>query len=158
MGTIDNISRLLHRGPVPGEQMQLPMDVPGEHTIALRRAAGQLAATIPSRLGSGMLFRVGVPVVAATTPAVISVFDRSGQDNLLENLAVGTGLGGAWGAMVGAAIPGRTLEGVHVPRLRGAATGMARGMLLAPAVSLVSKYVADVITRPIATPGATPNA
>jgi hypothetical protein len=132
------------------------MEVDGEITGPLARAARQFIATVPARVGSGLLFQVGVPVVTATTPAVISIFDRNGHDSLLENLVIGTGIGGAWGAMVGAAIPGKTMEGVHIPRIRGAGAGMARGMLIAPAVSIVAKYVADIITRPIAVPKAPP--
>jgi hypothetical protein len=157
MGPIQNINRLLHRGPVPGEQLRLPMDVPGEHTASLRKVTKQFAATLPTRIGSNVLFKVGVPLIAATTPAVISVFDHDGEHGWFANLAVGTGLGGAWGAMVGATIPQKTMEGVRIPRINASANGMAKGLLMAPMYSVFAKLVVDVVTRPIdetGTPGA----
>lgn len=131
-----------------GEQLRLPLDVPGERRHQLIRHARDFATGFAPRLGSKLLMRVGVPMVAATTPAVIRMIDRGWEDDMVPNLLVGAGLGGGWGAMVGALIP-RNAAGVPISRLRSVGSGAAGGVLLAPAVAMVSKFVADWATSPL---------
>lgn len=143
--TPSRIGRLFDR---EAKQLRLPLEIPGERQARVARAARDFATGFAPRLGSKLLMRVGVPMVAATTPAVIRMLDRGWEDQMVPNLLVGSGLGGAWGALVGAAIP-RTSAGVRVSRIRAAGSGAAGGVLLAPAVAMVSKLVADWATSPL---------
>ncbi|MCW2922929.1 MAG: hypothetical protein JWM98_333 [Thermoleophilia bacterium] len=136
-----------HRHP-DGEQLHLPFDVPGAGTAKLRERASVFLHDFAPKAGSNVLMRVGVPMVAATTPVVLDLIDTDGDHSILQNLAVGAGLGGAWGAMVGATFVTAPAE-QSMRRLRSSAKGAAAGIVLAPAVAIVSKYVVDWVTRPI---------
>jgi hypothetical protein len=137
---------LLGREP---RQLELPLDgVRSARSTAVRRSIRELVTGFAPRLGANLLMRIGVPMVAATTPVAIGMLAPHRRDDLWANLAVGSGLGGAWGAMVGAALP-FTGEGLRISRLRASASGAAMGMAMAPAVTVVSKYVADWITSPL---------
>lgn len=131
-----------------GEQLTLPLDVPGMRQAQLLHHARDFATGFGPRLGSKFLMRIGTPAVAATTPAVIRLIDKGWEDEWAANMLVGSALGGGWGAAVGALIP-RNGDGVRVSRIRSAGTGAAGGVLLAPAVALASKWVADLITSPL---------
>jgi hypothetical protein len=140
------LTRLLRdTGP---EQLRLPMEVPGEAKTKFFRAAKDFATGFTPKLGSKLLMKFGIPMVAATTPVVIRLINPDWEDEVMPNLLIGSALGGAWGAAVGAMLP-FTEAGVKVSRLRSAGTGAAGGILLAPAVALASKYVADWLTSPI---------
>lgn len=138
-------SRILHPD---GEQLRLPFEVPAERGAVARAKAGEWLKTFAPKAGSTLLMRVGVPMVAATTPAVLDAIDGDGEHSILQNLVVGSGLGGAWGAMVGAAIPTVSPE-QSMRRLRSSAKGAGAGIVLAPAVAIVSKYVVDWMTSPL---------
>lgn len=108
--------------------------------LALR--ARDFVTGFTPKLGASFLMRIGVPTVAATTPAVISVVAPGRQGDFSSNLIAGSILGGVWGAAVGAAFPfGR--GGMRVPRVAAAGSGAASGVLLAPAVAAVSSWVAE---------------
>jgi hypothetical protein len=139
------LTRLFRGGP---EQLRLPMEVPGEARMKFFRAAKDFATGFAPKLGSKLLMRFGIPMVAATTPVAIRLLNPEWEDEIVPNLLVGSALGGAWGAAVGAMLP-FTEAGVKVSRLRSAGTGAAGGILLAPAVALASKYVADWLTSPL---------
>jgi hypothetical protein len=139
------LTRLFRGGE---EQLRLPMDVPGETRIKFFRAAKDFATGFGPKLGSKLLMKFGVPMGAATTPVAIRLIHPDWEDQVVPNLLVGSALGGAWGAAVGAMLP-FTEAGVKVSRLRSAGTGAAGGILLAPAVALASKYVADWLTSPL---------
>lgn len=130
------------------EQLRLPLEVPGATRHRLMQHARDFATGFAPKLGATMLMRVGVPMVAATTPVVIRMLDPEREDGVVANLLVGSALGGAWGAAVGALIP-RTADGIRVSRIRSAGSGAAAGVVLAPAVALASKYVADWLTAPL---------
>lgn len=135
--------------PLPYRQLELPLDgVPNARLRELRGAAKEFAFGFAPRLGSKLLMRFGVPMVGAMTPVAIGALAPSLQDDWRTNLAVGSGLGGAWGAAVGAMLPFSD-AGVRIPRLRSAGVGAAAGIVMAPAVAAVSKYAVDWLTSPI---------
>ena len=138
------LTRLFKGG---NEQLRLPMEVPGERKYKLIRAAKDFGTSFAPRLGSKLLFKIGTPMVAATTPAVIRLLDQGWEDELVPNLLVGSALGGAWGAAVGALLPFD--DGVRISRLKSVGGGAAGGIVMAPAVALASKYVADWLTSPL---------
>lgn len=138
------LTRLFRGGE---EQLRLPMEIPGERKARFVRVAKEFGTSFAPKLGSKLLMKVGVPMVAATTPAVIRVLDQGWEDEIVANLLVGSALGGAWGAAVGALLPFD--DGVRIPRLRSIGGGAAGGVLMAPAVALASKYVADWLTSPL---------
>lgn len=139
------VSRIFRGGE---KQLALPLEVPGERRYQLVRNAREFATGFAPKLGSKLLMKVGVPVVAATTPAVIRMLEQGWEDEIVPNLLVGSALGGAWGAAVGALIP-RTSDGVRISRVRSMGKSAAGGVVLAPAVALASKYVADFLTGPL---------
>lgn len=118
--------------------------MPSLRRVQLREGLKEFATGLAPRLGSNMLMRLGVPMVAAATPIAISMFAPDRQDDWKFNLLAGSGLGGAWGAMVGAAIPFGG-AGERIPRLRAAGLGAAGGIVMAPAIAAVSKGVVDWI-------------
>ena len=130
-------------------QLELPLEgLPSSRRLKFQANFKEFAFGFAPRLGSRLLMRVGVPMVATTTPIVISSFAPDHTDDWAWNLAVGSGLGGAWGAMVGGMLP-FSAYGERIPRLKSAGLGAAGGIVLAPAVAAVSKYVVDWITAPI---------
>lgn len=139
------LTRLLKGG---NEQLRLPMEVPGERRYQLIKAAKDFGTSFGPRLGSRLLFKIGTPMVAATTPAVIRMLDRGWEDDIVPNLLVGSALGGAWGAAVGALLPFNG-DGVRISRLKSIGGAAAGGIVMAPAVALASKYVADWLTSPL---------
>lgn len=134
--------------PPRSEQLMLPFDVDGDQTHKVLRHTRDFARGFGPRLGAQLLMRVGVPMVAATTPAVIRTLDDDLADNMVPNLLVGSALGGAWGAAVGTLIPLNS-AGVRVSRIRSAGSGAAGGILLAPAVAMASKLALDWVASPI---------
>jgi hypothetical protein len=154
---LDHIASKLHLVP-PGteEQLRLPMHVDGEHTLLLRKATKQFGTQIAARLSTSMLMRAGSPLVAGSAPAVLMLLDPDGEHSFLTNLAVGCGLGGAWGAFVGAAIPQKSMEGVRIPRLQSGVVGLAKGLMLAPAMAAMAAWGAGILTKPIEQPGSKP--
>ena len=143
---VNFFERIFSREP---KQLMLPLDIPNERKHRLIKGAKDFATGFAPKLGASLLMKVGVPMVAATTPAVIRLVGKDHwEDEIVPNLLVGSALGGAWGAAVGALIP-RTSEGVRISRVRSIGTGAAGGILLAPAVALASKYVADFLTAPL---------
>lgn len=139
------LARLLRGGE---EQLRLPMDVPGERRYRLIKAAKDFGTSFAPRLGSKLLFKIGTPMVAATTPAVIRMLDQGWEDEIVPNLLVGSALGGAWGAAVGALLPFNG-DGVRISRLKSIGGAAAGGIVMAPAIALASKYVADWLTSPL---------
>jgi hypothetical protein len=130
-------------------QLELPLEgVRSARTSRWISNTRTFATSFGPQLGANLLMRVGVPMVAATTPAVIDLVAPEHSDELPANLLVGSALGGAWGAMVGAAIP-LDGNGVRISRFQSAGRAAAGGVLLAPAVAMVSKLVVDRITDPI---------
>lgn len=135
--------------PAPYRQLELPLEgVPSARLAELRGAAAEFAFGFAPRLGAKLLMRFGVPMVGAMTPVAIGALAPHVQDDWRVNLAVGSGLGGAWGAAVGAVLPFRD-SGERIPRLRSAGMGAAAGVVMAPAVAAVSKYAVDWLTSPI---------
>lgn len=135
--------------PPAHRQLELPLQgIPSTRLQELRVAGREFAFGFAPRLGSRMLMRFGVPMVGAMTPVAIGAFAPTLQDDWRANLAVGSGLGGAWGAAVGAALP-FSEAGNRVPRLRSAGMGAAAGVVMAPAVAAVTKYAVDWVTSPL---------
>jgi hypothetical protein len=131
--------------PSAHRQLELPLEgVPSLRRVQLREGIKEFATGFAPRLGSQLLMRLGVPMVAAATPLAIRMFAPEQQDDWKFNLLVGSGLGGAWGAMVGAALP-FSGAGDRIPRLRAAGLGAAGGIVMAPAIAAVSKGVVDWI-------------
>jgi hypothetical protein len=130
-------------------QLELPIDgLPSERWLRFRAASKEFATGFAPKLGSKLLMRFGVPMVGATTPIVISVVAPQYQDDWRANLVAGSGLGGAWGAMVGALLPFNS-AGTRVSRLRSIGGGAAGGIVMAPAIAAVSKYAVDWLTSPM---------
>lgn len=130
-------------------QLELPLDgLASARRLRFQANLKEFAFGFAPRLGSKLLMRVGVPMVAATTPVAIGMFAPDKQDEFWWNLGVGTGLGGAWGAAVGGLLP-FSGGGERISRFKSMGRGAASGMLMAPAVAIVSKYVVDWITTPI---------
>jgi hypothetical protein len=130
-------------------QPELPLE--GLPSMRRARLQGQLKAFATGfgpRLGSQLLMRFGVPMVGATTPMVVGMFAPDSKHDWALNLVVGSGLGGLWGAGVGALLPFGG-AGTRIPRVRAAGMGAASGIVLAPAVAAVSKYVTDWVTSPL---------
>ena len=145
----DAVSRL--RGQ-QGRQLTLQFEVDTTRSNAVLRKAREFGTSFAPKLGSSLLMRVGVPMVGATTPLAIQLLNPEWTDDMAPNLLTGSALGGLWGAAVGATIP-RTSDGIRISRLRAAGGGAASGILLAPAVAAVAKFVtedaASRITNPI---------
>lgn len=145
----DAVSRL--RGQ-PGRQLELPFEVDTTRSNVVLRKAREFGTSFAPKLGSSLLMRVGVPMVGATTPLALQLINPDWTDDMAPNLLTGSMLGGLWGAAVGATIP-RTSDGIRISRLRAAGGGAASGILLAPAVAAVAKFVtedaASRITDPI---------
>jgi hypothetical protein len=140
------LDSLLRRGP---RQLELPLEgIPSTRTLQTRAAVREFTTGFAPRLGSQLLMRVGVPMAGAMSPVAIGTFAPHLQDDWRANLLVGSGLGGAWGAMVGATLPFSPV-GERMPRLRAAGIGAATGIVMAPAVAAVSKYVVGWITSPL---------
>ncbi|MCB0879918.1 MAG: hypothetical protein KDC46_13180 [Thermoleophilia bacterium] len=135
--------------PRRSAQLELPFEgLPSARRLRFQDNLKEFAFGFAPRLGSQLLMRIGTPMVAATTPLVIDTLAPEHSDDWTWNLAVGSGLGGAWGAMVGGLLP-FSGAGERIPRIKSAGVGAASGIVLAPAVAAVSKYVVDWITTPI---------
>lgn len=137
------------RGVPRDVQMELPLDLPSARRTELMLKAKEFARAMPAKLGAGLLFKVGVPMVAATTPAVLRMVSHDDDPGIIPSLVVGSALGGTWGALVGGLIPQRSIDGVRATRLRSAGVGASKGIVMAPAVAIVSNLVADWLTKPI---------
>jgi hypothetical protein len=130
-------------------QLELPYEgMPNSTRLRLQAAAKEFATGLAPRLGSQLLMRFGVPMVGAITPVAIGMFAPQYQDDWRANLIAGSGLGGAWGAMVGGILPFNGV-GERIPRLRSAGVGAAAGIVMAPAIAAVSKYAVDWLTSPL---------
>lgn len=137
---------MLQRQP---RQLTLPLEgMPSERWLRLQRAAKDFAGGFAPRFGQRALMRFGVPMVAAATPLAIGMFAPQRQDDWRANLLVGSGMGGAWGALVGGMLPFDG-SGVRISRVKSAGMAAAGGIVMAPAVAAVSKYVVDWLTSPI---------
>lgn len=144
--TSDLWARLFAR---PNVQLELPLEgLPSAGRQRFVKAMKDFGTGFGPRVGSHLLMRIGTPMVAATTPAVIEVLAPQHRDNIVANLVTGSALGGVWGAGVGAMLPFDG-TGSRIPRVRSAGLGAAGGIVLAPAVAIASKYVVDWITAPI---------
>lgn len=142
----DLFTRLFAQKPV---QLELPIDgLPSMRRHRIVHALKDFGTGLGPRLGANLLMRVGTPMVAATTPAVIEVLAPQYRDNIVANLVAGSALGGVWGAGVGAVLPFDG-AGTRISRVRSTGMGAAGGIVLAPAVAIASKYVVDWITAPI---------
>ncbi len=109
---------------------------------------GEFFRAFGPRAASTLLMHVGTPVIAVTTPALLERFGGDFKNNLPANLVAGSALGGAWGAIVGAAIP-LDYAGVRIPRVRAMGLGAASGVVLAPAVSVASRMVVNWFASPL---------
>ena len=94
-----------------------------------------------------LFMQVGTPVVAVTAPFLIERIDGNARNNLTANLVVGSALGGAWGALVGATIPVNH-AGVRIPRIKAMGLGAGAGLVLAPAVAGMSRLVVTWFVKP----------
>ncbi|MCW2928222.1 MAG: hypothetical protein JWM86_2190 [Thermoleophilia bacterium] len=137
------------RGTPHDVQLELPLGLPSARRVEFIQKAKEFAHAMPAKLGAGLLFKVGVPMVAATTPAVLSLVSHDEDPGIVPSLLVGSALGGTWGALVGGLIPARSVDGIRASRLRSAGMGASKGIVMAPAVAIVSNLVADWLTKPI---------
>lgn len=135
--------------PRGARQLELPLEgLPSTRRLRMQAGLREFTTGFAPRLGQKLLMRFGVPMVAATTPVAIGMMLPDKRDDVWFNLAIGSGLGGAWGAMVGGLLPYNG-AGDRIGRIKSTGRGAASGIVLAPAVAVVSKYVVDWITEPI---------
>lgn len=133
---------------VGGEQLKLDFEVPGAARAKVLSKAGEFLHSMAPKLASGALMKIGVPVVAATAPFVLDQIDwgNNGTHGNVVSAITGAGLGGAWGAAVGAAIPTLPAD-THLRRIKSSGKGAAIGMLMAPAVAVASAMVSEQAKR-----------
>lgn len=140
------LDEILQRGT---RQLELPLEgIESARSVRIKAALKSTATSFMPQLGANILMRMGIPMVAATTPIAISIFAPQHRDGLVTNLAAGSALGGAWGAIVGAALPYGG-AGERISRSTAIGRGAATGVVLAPAIAVVSKYVVDWVTSPV---------
>lgn len=118
-------------------------DAPAPRAVAAptfgQKLTTALRGALPKLEARGLLY-VGTPVVAMLSTQATIGFNGNSPAELAGQAGVAAAFGGAWGAGVGALLPGMAHLGAN--RFEGGLEGLKSGLFMAPVMSLAASEIA----------------